>query len=119
MRCIIAGTRDCDWTLDHFSSVVAQCPFVDEIKIVVSGNARGIDRLGEAWAKANGRRCHIMPANWSLYGRSAGPIRNEVMSKEADALIAIRRIGASRGTDDMIRRANEKGLKVFVFEFQN
>ena len=44
---------------------------------------------------------------------TAGPIRNAQMANYADALIAFWD-GSSTGTRDMIRKAEEKGLKVHV-----
>jgi len=57
------------------------------------------------------------PPNWEKYGKSAGPIRNEEMAQNADALIAFPLEGvANKGTVDMIRRAEHYNLLVRVIQ---
>jgi hypothetical protein len=68
---------------------------------VVSGTARGVDQLGEAWARERDMPVKRFPADWDTHGRAAGPIRNEAMAEYADALVAIH-VDESRGTADMI-----------------
>src|SRR5690606_39915459 len=60
-----------------------------KITEVVSGAARGIDRLGEAWAKFHGIPVKRFPANWDKYGRKTGAIRNKEMVRYADAAIIV------------------------------
>lgn len=111
VRCIIAGGRDVA-DLRILEAALAACPFAAEITTVVSGCARGVDRLGEAWATAHGLPIVRFP--WASAGKAGGPIRNERMARAADALVAIP--GAGPGTRDMIRRANAHQLRVFIFE---
>jgi len=88
-----------------------------EITEVVSGKARGIDTLGEEWAKANNvpvAEFPVKPADWKRYGKRAGYLRNQQMGKYAEALIAIWD-GKSRGTGHMIDIADNLGLFVKVF----
>lgn len=82
---------------------------------VYSGTAKGIDEAGEAWAKTQGIPVRRFPANWELYGKAAGHVRNrEMIAAEAEGLIAIWD-GLSRGTEDCISQARLKKLKVFVY----
>jgi len=111
VRVIVAGSRG----LTHPAFVEAAIKasgFV--ITTVLSGTARGIDRLGEAWATERGIPVERYPADWDEHGKAAGMLRNREMIAKADALIAIWD-GVSRGTDDCIRHARLKGLKVFVY----
>jgi len=112
MKVIIAGSRD----FNDYEKLVKKCDFylsnVRDIEIV-SGTARGADKLGERYAK---ERCYPIkefPANWDEYGKSAGSIRNREMADYADALIAFWD-GKSRGTKDMIEAAQKKGLRIKV-----
>lgn len=113
MKTIIAGTR----TVTDPAIVVAaisSAPF--PIPEIVSGCARGVNtialRLGQQW----GVPCRMFPAQWGL-GNKAGPLRNQQMADYADALIAIWD-GVSRGTADMINRAQAKGMSVHVHRYQ-
>ena len=95
--------------------------------MVVSGKAKGVDSLGERWAKRNNIPVKEFPAKWDdlevegaliregqygTYNARAGFIRNGLMAEYADALIAIDQ--DTHGTNDMIKQANKSGLKVFL-----
>lgn len=120
-RVIIAGSRQFNdyekmlKTLDELG--VHLINTIDPVEIV-SGHAPGADTLGERFAKAYGYPCKIFPADWSTYGKAAGPIRNEQMAKyaaEADRGILVAfPIGESRGTRNMIKLAKQYGLEVEV-----
>lgn len=87
--------------------------------VVLSGKARGVDTLGEEWARARNIPVEDYPANWddveaegaivrtrpdgSRYNLVAGFWRNEEMAQNADALVAV--VTGSSGTADMVRRA--------------
>jgi len=109
MKTIIAGSRDCE-DYELVCKVIAESGF--EITEVVSGCARGVDRLGERWAKEHNVPVKRFPAHWSEFGKQAGPIRNREMAWYADALVAICFSG-SIGTMDMIRVARKQGLKLY------
>ncbi len=112
MRVIIAGSRSIT-DPKHIAEAVRQSEF--PITEVVSGGARGVDRLGEAWARKHGIPVTVFPADWERHGRAAGPLRNTQMAEYGEALIAVWD-GKSRGTLDMIRKAKKYGLKVFVLK---
>jgi hypothetical protein len=113
MKVIIAGSRDIE---DYAVVEKAINDSGFEITSVISGTARGVDLLGEKYAKTNNIPILRFPANWNLYGKSAGYRRNQEMSKNADALIAIR-LNNSKGTSHMIDIARKDGLKVYVLDF--
>lgn len=110
MRTIIAGSRDIV-NFNLLKEAITKCDWVPTV--VISGTARGADQLGEDWAEENNIPVERFPANWELYGKRAGYIRNEQMADNAEALIALWD-GASRGTWHMINIAKAKGLKVYV-----
>jgi len=111
MRVIIAGSREGAVYKNVVDAVRESCWDITE---VVSGGARGVDKLGEEFAKKNSIPLKTFHANWTKYGKRAGPIRNKKMAEYADALIAIWD-GKSRGTKDMICQATIQGLWVHVF----
>ena len=111
-KVIIAGCRD-------FTDYALLRSFADETLAgaedveIVSGGARGADALGERYARERGRRLKVFPADWKKWGAAAGPIRNGQMADYADALIAFWD-GKSAGTRDMIRKAEDRDLRVQV-----
>jgi len=110
MKVIIAGSRDIT-SYKRIKIAIANSEFV--ISEVVSGNARGTDRLGERWARENNILCKRFPANWDKYNKQAGYLRNVKMADYADALIALWD-GKSKGTKHMINIARRKNLLVYV-----
>ena len=113
MRVIIAGSRT---ITDYTTLELAIINSGFTITEVVSGTARGVDQLGEFWAKCNNIPVKQFPADWKgKYGKSAGMMRNNQMAEYADALIALWD-GKSRGTEQMIRKARSLRRHVYVME---
>lgn len=112
MKMIIAGSRSID-DICILTDALEACPFTAHIKEIVSGTAKGADRLGETYAQHYKNPLKGFPADWEAYGRAAGIICNNEMAHYADALLALWD-GKSRGTAHMIAAAKGKRLKVFV-----
>lgn len=123
-KVIVAGGRDfADYDLVQYK---LDTLLVDRLSVlttagdiavqVVSGTARGADKLGEHYALMNKLHVAQFPANWDLYGKSAGYRRNEEMAEYADALVAFWD-GKSRGTKHMINLAKSAGLQVRVVNY--
>lgn len=111
MKVIIAGSRDI-YNYSLVEEAVASSSFVPTE--IFSGCASGVDQLGEQYADEHNLILRRFYADWSVFGKSAGPIRNREMAEHADALIALWD-GQSRGTKDMIKKAIDRSLKVKVF----
>jgi hypothetical protein len=111
MRVIIAGSRNVwDYTIvETAMNNLSKLPTE-----VVSGTAKGVDKLGEKWAKLNAIPVKRFPAKWNVYGKRAGYLRNAEMARYADGLVAIWD-GKSRGTMHMIDIAKACGMKVYVY----
>lgn len=113
MRLLVFGSRK--WKDARMVRDVIQdlCP-----DLVVHGAARGADMLAGQAAKELGIPQRAYPANWDLYGRSAGPIRNQQMLDEEhpDMAVGFRVGGPSPGTDDMARRVGRAGITLMMFE---
>lgn len=110
MKTIIAGSRDID-SYKEIEAAIEASGF--EITTVISGTARGVDRIGEVWAFKHNVPVIKVPANWDFYGKSAGYVRNEKMAQMGEALIAVWD-GESKGTKSMIDLARNYGLKTHV-----
>lgn len=118
-KVIIAGTRDFDdygLLCRHTDYKLSEKRKTRRI-VIVSGAARGADVLGEQYARERGYKVERYPANWEKYGKAAGPIRNDLMARNADALIAYWD-GKSPGTWNMIETARNYGLKVSIKRYQ-
>jgi hypothetical protein len=110
MKTIVAGSRDI--TEFHIvKKAIKDSGF--EITELVSGGARGVDGLGEKYARESHIPIKQFIPDWDKFGKSAGHKRNSQMADYADALIAIWD-GVSKGTAGMIADATRKGLKVYV-----
>lgn len=131
IRVIIAGSRDfADYsTLSNIAEHILRLyvykkGFEPEDIEIISGGAKGADILGERYGYVYGYKTKRFPANWDLYGKSAGYIRNKEMAKYASykkgygALIAFWD-GKSKGTKNMISIAKEYGLKVFIYYYKD
>jgi hypothetical protein len=113
LKVIIAGSRDItDYAIVELA--IANSGIEDEITTIVSGTARGVDQLGERYAKEHKKKLAKFPADWDTYGKKAGYLRNTQMAEYSDALIGIWD-GASYGTKHMIDIANRAGLYVYVY----
>ena len=114
-KVIIAGTR----TFDDYALLCRKCDEILQEKaqtdtiVIISGTARGADRLGERYAQQRGYGLVRMPADWTTYGKRAGMIRNAQMAAAGNALIAFWD-GQSKGTRNMIGQARSNGLDVHV-----
>lgn len=83
------------------------------IEEVVSGGARGADKLGAQWAKANNLKLKEFPADWEKHGKRAGFLRNTEIADYADVCIAFWDM-QSRGTADTIDKFRERGKSVII-----
>lgn len=81
------------------------------ITCIIHGCAPGADTAAANWAGDRGVTVEPYPAEWRLYGSSAGPIRNAKMLAQGmpDLVVAF---PGNRGTADMIRKAKRAGVKV-------
>lgn len=115
MKVIIAGSRG----FSDFQLMYAKCEEilanVKEAEIV-SGTAKGADKMGEHYASLRGFSVKQFPADWNKHGKAAGYLRNKDMAEYADMLIAFWD-GESRGTKHMIDLANERKLTVHVINY--
>lgn len=119
MKVIIAGSRHLTGAeADRLVGLaVVSSGLHPDMTQVVSGAAKGIDEAGERWAKWTGITVARFPADWTKFGKSAGPRRNRQMAEFADALIAVPHPTLdSRGTRDMIAAMKALGKKVYVYE---
>jgi len=112
MRVIIAGGR----TFNDYPLLCEKCDnILAKVRTpitIVSGGCVGADKLGEEYANERGYPVVVYPYIKGL-GKAGGPVRNQQMADNADALIAFWD-EFSTGTGDMIKKARKKGLLIRV-----
>jgi len=85
--------------------------FKDRMYLVV-GDARGLDFICRNWADATLKpeQWSCFYANWDLYGKKAGILRNEEMAKSGlDLLISF---PGGKGTKHMTEYCRELNIKI-------
>lgn len=128
----ISGSRD----LDDYSLITKAISMhnlkLEDIKLIISGGAKGIDTKAKDFAEYNKIKFKEYPADWKnlkekdaiivngpygAYDKMAGFRRNKIMAEKADKLLAI--TNGSKGTEGMIKIMKELGKEVFVYEVDN
>lgn len=120
---IITGSRD-------WSEILAISNVLDQESpdILISGGARGADKIGESWAQMRGVPYLVAPALWGVLGKKAGNERNRFMLSIANLIQAGLRnitqdsfheivvvaapLAQSRGTRNMLDECAKLGWKV-------
>jgi hypothetical protein len=119
VRILITGSRD--WTNSALIWDTLDLYLQDgETLTVVHGNAPGADSIAWLWAIERANTAHDVevenhPAQWTKFGRSAGPIRNqEMVDLGADLVLAFIKDN-SPGASHLVRQARKAGLAVDEF----
>lgn len=110
MKIAVVGSRSFD-DYPKLSSVLDL--YRKECSLIVSGGARGADSLAERYANENDLKTKIFLPDWKMYGAKAGFIRNELIVKECDFLIAFWD-GKSSGTKNSMVLADRYGKRSTV-----
>lgn len=80
------------------------------ITLLIHGGARGADYLAHRWALDRGIQTAVFEANWDIYGKQAGYLRNVAMADlQPDFVLAF---PGGRGTQMMIEIARKQGIEV-------
>ena len=117
MKAVVAGGRDfkdydlLKFTLDSFQQEYGN------ITEVVSGTAKGVDKLGEQYANENNIPIKRFVPDWQGLGKKAGHVRNRLMgdyAKEHNGMLVAFWDKQSKGTKGMIDYATKIGLKSVV-----
>lgn len=107
MRTAIIGSRGIN-NID-LSNYIKEIP-----SLVVSGGARGVDRLAETWAKNKGIKVQVFKPEYARYGKGAPLRRNATIVDNSDVVYAFWD-GISKGTQNTIDYARKVGKRVIVF----
>jgi hypothetical protein len=73
-RVIVAGSRNItskDLIFKKLDYLLAEKIKAGEAIQIISGGARGVDKIGEEYAAARGFSCKRFPADWETFGKRA------------------------------------------------
>lgn len=108
MKLLVCGDRN--WT--NGAAIMRELKRMKP-QLVIHGGARGADTLAGEAAKSLGIKVKVFPAQWDKFQRAAGPIRNQQMLDEGkpNKVLAFHAdIVSSKGTKDMLKRADRAGI---------
>lgn len=91
-------------------------PYKNKISLIISGGARGADKLAERYADEFNIPKLIFLADWDKYGKGAGFIRNFKIIESCDCVIAFWD-GKSKGTKHSLIIANEKNKPIKIINY--
>jgi len=101
---------------DHFCYIATK--HVEPNDTIISGEAPGADTLAKRYSQDNNLPYEGFPAQWSKFGRAAGPIRNKEMKER---LLQFAKRGAiaflaegSKGTANMLSQLKDCDVKIIV-----
>jgi hypothetical protein len=114
MRVLVCGGRD-------FTNIAVIWRFMDRLNAetpiteIITGGQRGADTIANEWAKTKPIKRYISKADWTTYGRAAGPKRNARMLEwNPDVVIAF---PGGTGTADMVAKAKNAGIRIIIPPF--
>jgi len=127
VKVVVAGSRgfsDYELLKDQLRDILSDIVLNEDSDAefeIVSGDAKGADKLGERFAKEKSLKLVTFPANWKENGKQAGMLRNVEMAKYASesdrgVLVAFWD-GVSRGTEQMIRMAEKYYLDIYIINY--
>lgn len=107
-RLVFCGS--CGWV--HRRPIRAALSRLPEGTIMVTGGARGADRVAEAEASRLGLEVEVYEPEWDRHGKRAGFLRNETMLNlpGAAGVRAFRTAEKNSGPDHMMRISREAGF---------
>jgi len=119
VKVLVCGSRD--WTdneevwvrLDELNRRL-----VGGITVLIHGEARGADTFAGEWACE--RKVHVLsyPAEWTKYGKQAGPIRNRQMLQGGQPGLVVafsEELRPSSGTWNMVNLARRADVPVLWY----
>lgn len=115
MRILVTGSRN--WRDENAiaNALIKATNNVIGPHLVMHGGARGADSLAGKIASGFGWWVEVYVADWKTHGRAAGCIRNQVMIERRPDIVLAFLMPDSRGTRDMIRRAEKARVPVQIF----
>lgn len=118
---LVAGSRNY-YNYSEFKNVMDYTNNKYHIIEIISGGARGADSLAERYAKENNIPIKVFPANWDMYGKTAGFIRNTEMHNYLqnfkDRMCICFWDGQSHGTVHNFKLCKNNNTKLVCYNFK-
>ena len=121
LRVLVCGGRDYEdiktlrQVLNSIDISYESADCYGPISCIISGGARGADRLAEVYAREKDIPLEIYPAQWNTYGKAAGIIRNQEMLDDGQPDLVVAFPGG-KGTAHMTNISKKANLKVINVE---
>ena len=109
MKVAVIGSRN----FDDNKVLTKTLDSIDNFDIIVSGGAKGADKLGEQYAKERNIPIQIFLPDWKKYGKSAGVRRNKKIIDYCDIVVAFWD-GKSKGTLHSLKLASKLKKKIIL-----
>lgn len=124
---LVSGSRDFtdrDAIYDYLNGVCFRVNVEwEDSFVVIQGGQTGADQFAQEWAAQdsdddNNVSCETFEADWTRYGRAAGPLRNTRMLLEGkpDLVLAFvnKPLGRSFGTLNMVQQTEAAGIPLRI-----
>jgi predicted Rossmann fold nucleotide-binding protein DprA/Smf involved in DNA uptake len=111
MKTAIIGSRYFT-DYDYFLQIINAHPV--PITEIISGGAKGTDKLAEKYAKENNIPVSIIYPDYRVYGKRAPQKRNIEIIENCEQVIVFWD-GLCKGTSFTMKEARERDLAVFLF----
>lgn len=112
-RLIVAGMRDWSDRRAVFARLDVILRLRPNLILVHGACPTGADAIADRWARRRGVKAERHPANWAVYGKRAGPRRNEAMARLGADFCLLFWDGKSRGTGSMNRLARRFEIPIW------
>lgn len=117
MKVLVCGGRDFrdrDQVYEYLDYLLSIAIDAGEEIHIIEGGARGADTFAKDWAVDRKQEFTEIKAEWDLYGKRAGYLRNIKMSEEhPDIVVAF---PGGKGTQSMVEIAQRKQIPVIQIE---
>lgn len=110
MKYAVIGSR----TFDNYELMRTELDKYD-MTVIVSGGAKGADKLSEQYASERNIKTEIYKPDWTL-GKHAGFLRNKTIVDNSDVVVAFWD-GSSKGTKNSIDYATKTGKDVIIIRY--
>jgi predicted Rossmann fold nucleotide-binding protein DprA/Smf involved in DNA uptake len=117
MSLSVVGTRTFD-DYELLKKTLSNLDIIDSVKEIISGGAKGADKLAEVYAEENNLNIRIFLPDWEKHGRAAGPIRNRQIIQNSDYIVAFWD-GKSPGTKSSINIAKELNKPISIIYYNS